>query len=528
MKSWCLFQRLGVLLFLGFLFPQAATAQDIIPRWINQTGSTVPVTVIQAGSDVNTNFDVLGWYYGATNKVGGTTLTNLLSTSNLFICQFHAITTNAPFWAKTVVTEYPVSNARIINDFSGNIFVAGSYGGTNLSIPITVITNFGGAGSHPEDVFLAKFSVNGNLSWLRHIGGTAGDSLGDLVMEPLQSPTGFYVTGTFQSTNFMAGTSNLFRPDTNSADCFTAKFDLNGNVLWLSQGTYATGDCLAVDTAKNCYVAGRVLGASVFGNVSVANQTTSSFVVKYDAAGAPVWARGDLTIGSRIGVDKAQSLYTAGTFSNALTIAGKTLVSGAPSTIFVAKYDSDGNPLWAQSLPGLGNDGFSSLMIDRYTNCWVTGYFAATNQAGSPVNPTAVAACYDPAGQQILLYRSPMPSSVAGGVTSDIFNANLFLYGTYATNFSINAKYALTNAGSTDIFGSIVRLGPKVSLVATSTNIVLSWPALVENTGFVLQSSTNFGSTNWTTVGTGTTVGGQKVVTNTLSGPVQFYRLFHP
>ena len=85
-----------------------------------------------------------------------------------------------------------------------------------------------------------------------------------------------------------------------------------------------------------------------------ANQTATNFIAKYGPTGALLWVRGDPTLGSRIAVDSAQCLYTAGTFSNVLPIGSITLSNNASSTIFLAKYDANGNPLWAQQLPAPG------------------------------------------------------------------------------------------------------------------------------------------------------------------------------
>lgn len=522
-----------IFLFLIFIMPNDAPAQGIYARWINKSGGTVPESVIGAAEDQSTNIYLLGRFYGSTNKVGTTTLTNWLGTSNLFLFTLNANSTHAPGGAQAAVTDYPISNARIKCDFFGDVFVTGSYGGTNLSFGATSITNYGTLGDNSEDVFLAKFNTSGTLTWLKHIGGEAEDSLGDMAIDPATFPSGFYVTGSFQSTNFLAGSTNLIRQSTNGSDCFTAKFNLNGNLLWIAQGIYASGDCIAVDVANNCYVGGTVLGPATFGGSSPSNQTTANYVIKFDATGTPVWLRGDMIIGSRISVDIAQCIYTAGTFSNVLQIGTTTLSNSSPSAVFLAKYDSDGNPLWAQQLPGLGSDGFTGMTFDRLTNCWITGYFASTNQTEPQLHSVAFIACFDKFGNLLALSQAGgTGSSVASGIVGDIIGSasvpNICVFGSYTTNLFLANRYSLTNAGNADIFASIVGLGPQIKSATTSTNLVMSWPAILENKGFVLQTITNFGSTNWSSAGNGSTNNGQVVFTNAISGNVRFFRLTHP
>ena len=105
-----------------------------------------------------------------------------------------------------------------------------------------------------------------------------------------------------------------------------------------------------------------------------------------------------MVIGSHINVDGTGNIYTVGTFSNVLQIGGTTLSNNFPSTIFLAKYDSNGNALWARQLPGWGYDAANGITVDPFTNCWVTGYFASVNQGGLPTNSIAIIACYDPNG----------------------------------------------------------------------------------------------------------------------------------
>ena len=521
-KNWL--RNLAILVLLS-LFPAAsALAQSIYASWFNTCGGTVPGIVLGAAVDDGTNVNVLGRFYGPTYQVGTTTLTNWLATSNLFLFQFKGSSTNPPIWAEAAITEYPVSNGRICGDFSGNIFVAGSYGGTNLIFGTTGITNYNT--DHSEDVFLARFATSGSVTWLKHIGGTAEDSLGDMALDPAISPSGFYVTGSFLSPAFTAGGTTLTRQNPGGSDSYAAKFGLNGNLLWMSQGTYSTGDYIAVDTANNCYVGGTVSGAATFGGTSPMNQTTTNYVVKYNSAGTPVWVRGDVVLGTHLAVDNVQCLYTAGTFSNVLQVGSTTLSNNSTATIFVAKYDASGNPLWAQQLPGLGYDGCTSVWIDRLANCWVTGYFAATNQTPPLMNSTAVLACFDASGDLLALSQGGgSPSSTVAGMTADAFLSNLIAFGNYATNFSFANKYTVTNTGNADIFASIVALAPKVATTTHGTNMVLSWPAITENKGFVLQAITNFGSTNWVTVGSAANVNGQYMITNAMTNTARFYRL---
>lgn len=519
--NWSLVLAAG----LSLLSAGSAPAQSVYNRWMNNTGGTVPESAIGLAEDLSTNVYVLGRYYGFTDKMGNTLLTNEIGTSNIFVAALYGNNgTNPPSWAKTPVTDYPISNARIGSDPNGDIIIAGSYGGTNLSLGTYGVTNYGTGGGSSEDVFMAGLNGNsGAVNWLQHAGGAAEDTLGDMHVNLYGGA--YYITGSFQSPTFAVGTSNFVRQSTSGADFYLAQFNMSGTLTWASQGAYASGTCLASDSSGNCYIGGTALGAVTIGGLSPASQTTTNFFIKYNSSGTPLWIRGDMVIGSHIYVDQAANIYTVGTFSNVLQIGTTTLSNNAPSTIFVAKYDSNGNPLWAQQAPGWGYDGATGILTDPGTNVWVSGYFASSSQGSLPTNSIAILACYDPSGnlQTVAQTSGAGPSAMAE--VNGIFPGNTCVVGTFSTNFTL-ANRTVSNSGNSDVFASIVALIPGLAISASGGHVVCSWPAN-GNGGYQLQVLTNLASSNWSSAGSPMVVNGRLVVTNTPTGAFQFYRLIN-
>jgi hypothetical protein len=511
-------------------------AQGFYTYWINNARGSAPETCVASAVDIGTNVYFLGRYYGYTNHIASTTLTNQIAISNLFLAKFNGSSVAVPAWAKVVVTDYPISNARLVDDFNGDIVVAGSFGGTNLGFGGGTLTNYDSSGNYSEDVFVAKFNTSGTLGELIQMGGTAEDTLGDLKMDPARTPSGFYVTGSFQSTNFVAGVSNLTRLSTSGADFYVAKYNLSGSLLWINQGAYAAGTCIAIDSSNNCYVGGTTLGPASFNGASPSNPITTNFLAKYDNKGDLLWVRGDVPVGSQMYVDKNQNIYLAGTFNNALQFGNVALSNSAPSTIFVAKCDTNGTPLWAESLPGWGYDSVGGITIDSVQNCWVAGYFASSpSPTGLPTNSIAVLGCFDSSGNVLATSQitgaGPSTASSVSGIFNN-FNGNICVSGTYSTNldfyhspYSPYKDYAVTNNnGTCDIFATTCGVLPELRLTASGTNLICSWPSLVDT--FQLQTVTNLSGSSWTTVGLGAvSTNGQMVVTNSISGGTRFYRL---
>jgi hypothetical protein len=464
--------------------------------------------------DPNTNSYVLGTF-ASTTIINGTTLTNTTGWPDIFLVKFRFGGGTPPIWSKAPATDYTVSNARVGCDAKGNNCVAGNFGGTNITFGTVTITNY--SSDHSDDVFLAQYDTSGNLKHLNQLGGVGEDALGDMTTDTNGNS---YLTGVFLSPTFSAGNSNLTRQSSGGGDCFTAKYDVNGNLVWLEQGSNARGTCVAVDSATNCYVGGFASGAPVFDGLSPSNPTTTNFLAKYSSTGALLWVRGDLTIGNFIKLDAAQNIYTTGTFSNTVHFGSLTLANNAASTIYVAKYDPNGNALWARQLPGLGNDVVTGLTMDSYTNCWVSGYDTGLD---SPSNTVAFIAQLSSSGNlNAISHISSTPSTAAGmaAITGPKGPA-VFACGSYATNFVL-LNHSVTNAGNTDIFYAWVLAPPGIAAATSGTNFVTSWPST--DTNLVLETSPDM--SNWLAVTNRVaTVNGQNIVSNGITGSAGFFRL---
>ena len=94
-----------------------------------------------------------------------------------------------------------------------------------------------------------------------------------------------------------------------------------------------------------------------------------------------------------------------------------------------------------------------------------------------------------------------------------------------------NTLYGTAASGGSGGVGTVFSLSfrPQLTITPSGTNFTLSWPTNVAGfdcTGYVLQSTTNFGSWVWTTNSPApVVVNGQNTMTNPISGTKQFFRL---
>jgi uncharacterized repeat protein (TIGR03803 family) len=95
-----------------------------------------------------------------------------------------------------------------------------------------------------------------------------------------------------------------------------------------------------------------------------------------------------------------------------------------------------------------------------------------------------------------------------------------------------NTLYGMARYGGAYSDGTVFSLSfpPQLTITPSETNVILTWPtnyAGFDYTGYTLQSTTNLGSSAvWATNSPApVVVNGQNVVTNSITGTQQFYRL---
>ncbi len=97
-------------------------------------------------------------------------------------------------------------------------------------------------------------------------------------------------------------------------------------------------------------------------------------------------------------------VHVAGTFANSATVNGTTLTSYGESDMFVARFDSDGNLVWARNGGGNRSDEGCCLAIDNNDNLYVTGIFRSpTAQFGGVT--VSRASAYDVTNAYVALYN---------------------------------------------------------------------------------------------------------------------------
>ncbi len=166
----------------------------------------------------------------------------------------------------------------------------------------------------------------------------------------------------------------------------------NGQLVWAKRaGTnnIDDGNGVAVDGEGNVFTTGYFKTTATFGpaeaNQAVLNALGQDvFVAKYGPDGAFRWVRqmrAQAGWGVGVGADGAGNCYVFGYFGPQITFAagqpGEVMFSGLANDLFLAKYDRDGNFIWAREAGGSFSEYAGALAVDAAGNCYVTGRYGS-------------------------------------------------------------------------------------------------------------------------------------------------------
>ena len=119
---------------------------------------------------------------------------------------------------------------------------------------------------------------------------------------------------------------------------------------------------IATDGLDNIIVTGGFAGTSTFGNITLTSAGDYDiFIAKYDADGNFLWvvqAGGpDWDYGYGIATDGSGNSIVTGYFQGTATFGDTTLTSAGAYNIFIAKIDFNGNFLWVAQARGTSSGG---------------------------------------------------------------------------------------------------------------------------------------------------------------------------
>jgi hypothetical protein len=376
---------------LAFLFLYfGLNSQTIDFEWAKSASGTSLDYGQKIATDMNGNVYLTGYYLSDTISFGSITLTKEPGSSGssaIFIAKYDP--SGNVLWANSSGGNQDDKSYGITTDASGNVLITGGF--QSDSISFGNITLFNASLGQSKDVFVVKYDTNGNVIWARSGAGSGGTPNDEGFGIATDGNANVYVSGYFRSSSIIFGSTTLNH--VGQADIFIVKYDASGNVLWARKeagpggqdGEFCTG--IATDGFGNFYISGHFYGNSIsFGTTTITNQNNnySLYIAKYDGSGNPLWARGASCAGDDWSLDIAtdaegNAILTGWYEGFPITFDSLTLLNSGGKDMFVVKYDTNGDILWANKATGTGNDEGIAVATDRFSNVYVTGYFYGPN-----------------------------------------------------------------------------------------------------------------------------------------------------
>ncbi|MGB2868664.1 MAG: T9SS type A sorting domain-containing protein [Bacteroidota bacterium] len=378
-------------LFMKVLPVLALSLAPANGQWAFGIGNTNAENVTGIALDAGGNVLITGTFQGIVDfdPSGGTTNLTSAGNTDVFIAKYNS--SGALVWAGKVGGSGADVSYGIAVDASSNVFITGYFNSTADFDPGAGTSNLVSNGG--TDIFLAKYSSTGSLTWAENIGGTSNELARAIAVD---AGGNVYITGEYRSTvDFDPGAGTQNRTAAAGGDIFVAEYTSGGAyVLAIGMGgtSIDAGYGIGVDGVGLITVTGRFQGTADFDPTAGTTNLTSSggfdiFLAQYDNTGALQFAYGfgqttdDYALG--LAVDgNGGDIYVIGKFEGTVDfnpLAGTTnLTSAGLEDVFFARYDASGSLMFAKNVAGPGSELGNAIAFDGSGNVYITGSYQTT------------------------------------------------------------------------------------------------------------------------------------------------------
>ncbi len=430
-------------------------------------------------------------------------------------------------WAKLIGTYTGPIILGLTADSIGHVYLCGVFPhgvlhiGYDTTIPSSTSNQVAG---------LIQFDTSGHLNWIRWVGPNTTSNLnatilamGALALDGQQNahfikmyrsgaqltPTVTSVSGNYDlkydasgvllsatqmqldTTWKILGTAIDFHTDklyaygyssgftASASSNFVAAFDANRNRIWMDSMvdiTYpgAGGFCgITYDNSGHLYLAATGTGVLAYRGYTAVNSLASlgatSFVVKTDTFGNPLWLRGysgssGVNWFNAIALASNDKIAIAGVMTGVVTSDGNTILSfsGEGQNSFFSILDTSGHVQSIEQIHGGGfYDAANTISSDRVGNLFIGGWFASNIWGGTLSPATSVGGnsdffvgkfgvscgCTGMPSASFTYTGSPTVTFTYTGTTAGIDSLRWY-FGDGGTSTAYNPGHAYTAAGT--------------------------------------------------------------------------------
>jgi hypothetical protein len=153
--------------------------------------------------------------------------------------------------------------------------------------------------------------------------------------------------------------------------------------------SFQTGSAIAFDKSGNMIVVGAFSGSLNLGTTTLNSAGGDDvFIAKFNTGGQLMWAKsfgdGNVQTTSGIGTDTAGNIYVTGNFKGSINFGGGALSAAGVLfvDVFLVKLTPDGNHVWSQKFGDENVQNARGVAVDAGGNVIVAGYFQNTINFG--------------------------------------------------------------------------------------------------------------------------------------------------
>jgi gliding motility-associated-like protein len=341
----------------------------------------------------NGTITLTGYTKSSTNIASSNAFKNYISgESDAFITQFDQA--GVRLYSSYFGGPGAEFGRSIATDNNGNIIMVGV---------TTSTTGIATNGSHQiiyaggmYDCYIVKFTPNCFVFWSTYFGGEGGEEIREVLTD---TSNNIYIAG-YTSSNYQISSPSAFQTANRGPyDCFIAKFNASGSLLW---GTYFGGtsieqlSCMAIDGNSNLVITGLTQSQTFISTVGSYQQYFSGtgsyydvFIAKFNSNGGRLWStyygNGKENY-SYICFDRIGNIYVGGsTEGNNLATANsmQPLKRGIGDS-YILKLSQSGARMWCTYFGGSGYEFSYSIVSDPNFAIYIAGMTSSTDSMTTP------------------------------------------------------------------------------------------------------------------------------------------------
>ena len=429
-------------------------------QWaINLQSRNAPTEPRVITLDNSGNLCVAGWFMDSTDFDPSVAVARLgaMGAHDAFIAKYDV--SGNYLWAKSFGGPAPDMIYGMDIDKDDNIVVAGTYIAFADFDPSPATATLNANGGSP-DIFFAKYDASGNYIWAQSIGGPNVDEAWDVKVDTAGN---VLLTGFFTDNGDFDPSAGLYPLVSNGLrDAIIGKYDPSGAIIWahgIGSAANDAGKSIQVDEAGDFYVTGNFAQSTDFdpssGGFSLLPVGGDDvFLAKYDKDASFNWAKGMGGGGGDVPnqlVLVDDQLYLTGKFQAVADFdggAGTTnLNSAGGSDVFMTKYDTTGNFVWAERIGGGGDDIAYALAVEDKKNIYLTGTFSGIID----LDPSATAVNITSNGSEdVFVGKYNFCTETTGTESVTICKGDVFLWNGVGYANAGTYEEFLTNAAGCD------------------------------------------------------------------------------